>query len=429
MEQASIFDQILDPAYRADPYPLYDELRKTPVRREADGSYVVSTYYELVALLHDPRVSSDPANRPAASLGRPPPDPEEPGVRPDAFIRRDPPEHDRVRALAVRHFGPPHTPGRIEGMRGWLAEISAGLIDNLAGKNRADIVDEFSYPLPVTAICKILGVPRQDAPLLRQWVDAAVQSGDPNSGTAQERRRRNDRARAGLGRYLNGLADAHARDPGDDLISGMLTDPSPGGPLSRAELLANLVLLLVAGHETTVNLITNGMLTLLRHPDVLDRLNREPGLATGLVEELLRYDPPVQMLPNRATLADIDIAGTTIPEHSALTLVQAAANRDPSRFANADRFDPDRTDNQHLGFGSGIHYCFGASLARAEAQVALPALASRLVNPRLAADPPPYRPSPLLRGPSHLEVVFDAVLPGRRTSPCAPIRAWSRHSS
>jgi cytochrome P450 len=159
-----------------------------------------------------------------------------------------------------------------------------------------------------------------------------------------------------------------------------------------------------------VNLITNGMLTLLRHPDVLDRLRREPGMITGLVEELLRYEPPVQMLSGRATLADIDIADTTIPAGSPLALVLAAGSRDPKRFPDPDRFDPDRADNQHLGFGGGIHICFGAPLARVEAQVALPALARRLVNPRLVTDPP-YRPNPVLRGPRHLLVEIDGVVP------------------
>jgi cytochrome P450 len=179
--------------------------------------------------------------------------------------------------------------------------------------------------------------------------------------------------------------------------------------MSREDLLATAVLLLVAGHETTVNLIANGMLTLLRYPDVLARLRHEPELTTGLVEELLRYEPPVQMLSSRTALDDIDIAGTTIPKGAPLTLVLAAANRDPNRFPDPDRFDPDRADNAHLGFGGGIHYCFGAPLARVEAQIALPELARRLQNPRLVTDPPPYRDSPVLRGPRHLLVEFDGV--------------------
>jgi cytochrome P450 len=410
MAQGSIYEQVLDPASRANPYPLYAELRKTPVARQADGTYVVSTYHEIAALLHDPRVSSDLRNRPELGGAMPTPEDGPPGL-PPSFINRDPPGHDQLRGLAVRPFGPPHTPGRIEGLRPWLTEIAAGLIDKLAGKNRVDIVEDFAYPLPVTAICKILGVPLEDQPRFRRWADAIIDAVDPTTGTLEERLRRRAQVNAELGQYFNGLADAHASQPGDDLMSGLLTDTGGPGPMSREDLLATAVLLLVAGHETTVNLITNGMLTLLRHPDVLGRLNREPGLIVTLVEELLRYEPPVHLLPQRTTLADIHIAGTTIPAASPLVLVLAAGNRDPGRFPDPDRFDPDRTDNQHLGFGSGIHICFGAPLARTEAQVALPELARRLVNPRLVADPPPYRPNPVLRGPRHLQVDYDTVAP------------------
>jgi cytochrome P450 len=410
MAQPTIFDQILDPANRANPYPLYTELRKTPVTRQADGSYVVSTYDEIVALLHDPRVSSDKRIHPELGGATPTPEEGPPGA-PLSFINRDPPDHDRLRALAMRPFGPPCTPGRIEGMRPWLTEITSGLIGNFAGKNRVDIVGELAYPLPVTAICRLLGVPREDQPRFRGWADASVETADPSTGTFEQRMRRRAEVMAELGQYLGGLADAHARQPGDDLISGLLTDTGPHAPMSREDLLSTASLLLVAGHETTVNLIANGMLTLLRHPGVLDRLRHEPGLIVGLVEELLRYEPPVQFLPDRLALADIDVAGTTIPKGSRLTLVLAAGSRDPGSFPDPDRFDPERDGSQHLGFGGGIHYCFGAPLARVEAQVALPELARRLVNPRLVADPPPYRPNALLRGPRHLPVEFDAVAP------------------
>jgi cytochrome P450 len=425
MAEASIFDQILDPANRANPYPLYAELRKMPVTREADGSYVVSTYNEIVALLHEPRVSSDPRSHRELADSALAGEEAEPGAPRFSFIQRDPPEHDRLRELAMRPFGPPCTPGRIEGMRPWLTEIANGLIDKIAGRSRVDIVEDFAYPLPVAAICKVLGVPREDQPRFRVWADALIKNIDPTTGTFAERTRRTQQVRGEMTEYFGGLADAHARQPGDDVISGLLTDTGPHAPMSRGDLLSTASLLLVAGHETTVNLITNGMLTLLRHPDVLDRLRREPGMITRLVEELLRYEPPVQMRTNRATLADIDIAGTTIPAGSPLALVLAAGNRDPSQFADPDRFDPDRADNEHLSYGSGIHYCFGAPLARVETQVALPALAHRLVNPRLVTDPPPYRPSPELRGPRHLLIELDGVMPAPKAarepvSPGAP---------
>ncbi|MGI5243032.1 cytochrome P450 [Dactylosporangium sp. CA-139066] len=408
MAQASIYEQILDPANRANPYPLYTQLRRTPVTREADGTYVVSTYAEILMLLHDHRVSSDPRSRAEFAEGLP-------GL-PLSFISRDPPEHDRLRELATRPFGPPCTPERIEGMRPWLTETTDDLIGNLAGRHRIDIVDDFAYPLPVTAICRLLGVPREDQPRFHHWADGLVETADPTTGTFAERQRRRNQITGELGEYLGGLADDHAARPGDDLISGLLTDTGPHAPMARADLLSTCALLLVAGHETTVNLITNGMLTLLRHPDVLDRLREEPDLVTPLVEELLRYEPPVQLLTSRTALADIDIAGTTIPRGSPIALMLAAGSRDPGRFPDPDRFDPDRTDNVHLGYGSGIHYCYGAPLARVETQVALPALARRLVNPRLVADPPPYRPNPTLRGPRHLLVDIDAVTPATGTA-------------
>ncbi|MGW4962193.1 cytochrome P450 [Nonomuraea sp. NPDC004186] len=407
MAQASLYQQVLDPANRANPYPLYAELRKTPVTREADGTYVVSTYEEIVALLHDPRVSSDPRSRPGVAEATA--SPEDSLLLP--FINRDPPEHDRLRELAMRPFGPPQSPGRVDALRPWLAGVTDGLIDGFAGKNRIDAVAEFAYPLPVAAICHLLGVPREDEPRFHHWADATVEAFDPTTGTFEERQRRRSEVTRELGEYLNTLAEARVRQPGDDLISGLLTDTGPHGPMARTDLLNTGALLLVAGHETTVNLIANGLLTLLRHPDVLDRLRHEPDLSIPLVEELLRYEPPVHMLTGRSTLADIDIAGTTIPRGSPLALVLAAGSRDPHRFPDPDRFDPGRADNTHLGFGNGIHYCFGAPLARSETQVALSALARRLVNPRLVTDPPPYRPNPALRGPRQLMIEFDAVAP------------------
>jgi cytochrome P450 len=196
------------------------------------------------------------------------------------------------------------------------------------------------------------------------------------------------------------------------MLSGLVTDDGPEGRLSRGELMTNAALLLVAGHETTVNLITNGMLTLLRHPDILQRLRRQPDLAIGVVEELLRYEPPVHILSNRAALDDINIAGTTIPRGAPITFVLAAGSRDPDQLADPDRFDPDRQNLEHLGFGGGIHYCFGAPLARPEAKIALTELARRLENPHLVTDPPPYRPNPTLRGPRHLPAAFDRITPG-----------------
>jgi cytochrome P450 len=409
MTSGTLLRQITDYANRADPYPLYAELRKTPVARQEDGVYTVSTYWEILSLLHDPRLSSDLRNRtpqPGCAL----PMEEDPGL-PVSFIRLDPPEHDRLRRLATRPFGPPKCPRRVFNMRGELTRMVSDLIDGFQGRNQVDLVEDFAYPFPVTVICKLLGVPRQDEPRFHVWAEAIVAALDPNPAEGPaERQRASDQARSELGLYLAELIEEHRRTPGEDLLSALALDHGPDGQMTSVELIATGVLLLIAGHETTVNLITNGMLTLLRYPDVLKRLRDDPGLAVPLVEELLRYEPPVQLLPQRTALADIDIAGTVIPRGAPIWLVLASGNRDPQRFSDPDRFEPERQDNQHLGFGSGIHYCFGAPLARLEAQLALTELARRLGNPRLVNDPPPYRQNPVLRGPRHLSVAFDDLL-------------------
>lgn len=412
MTQASLLRRITDYANRANPYPLYEELRKTPVLHEGEGGpYLISSYWDIRGLLHDPRISSDATNLAAAGddelAG-----PETTGL-PPSFIRLDPPEHDRLRRIANRSFGPPHCPRRIDSMRDDLGEIVSSLIDGLGEATQIDLVDQFAYPFPVTVICRLLGVPREDEPRFRAWIDPLVASLDPDTrenGEA-ERRRGAQEARMELGMYLSGLVEQRSKEPRDDMLSELVTSHGPDGPMTMMEVLSTAVLLLIAGHETTVNLITNGMLTLLRHPEILQRLRGDPGLAVTIVEELLRYEPPVQLVPQRTCIADIDVRGVTIPKGARIWLVLAAGNRDPERFQDPDRFDPDRGDIQHLGFGSGIHSCFGAPLARLETQIALSELARRLDNPRLVEDPPPYRQNAVLRGPRHLNIGIDGVRP------------------
>ncbi|MER6950854.1 cytochrome P450 [Nonomuraea sp. NPDC000554] len=410
MSADTLVQQILDYDNRADPYPLYAELRRTPVARQHDGVYAVSTYWEILGLLHDPRISSDARNRDPLA-GGPPLAEDDPNL-PPSFIRLDPPEHDRVRRMVTRPFGPPVSPRRIHDMRGELAQMVSALIDGFDGKDRIDLVEDFAYPFPVKVISKLLGVPHEDEPLFHRWAEAIVAGLDFGTDQDPEERVRNaQQARIELGRYLAGLIEEHRRLPGDDMFSALATDRSADGQLSAIELIVTGVLLLIAGHETTVNLITNGMLTLLRNPDVLKRLRDDPALAPRLVEELLRFEPPVQFLPQRTCLADIDVAGTTIPKGSPIWLFLASGNRDPRRFHDPDRFTPERLDNQHLGFGSSIHYCFGAPLARLEAQLALTELARRLGDPQLVEDPPPYRSNPVLRGPRHLQLAFSGLAP------------------
>ncbi|PKW17879.1 cytochrome P450 [Saccharopolyspora spinosa] len=407
MPSTSPAQMITDFSVRADPYPIYAELRRQPVVRDESGVHLVTTYWEIRDLLQDPRISSDarnlaPGNYPMSAAQ------DDEGTLPPSFIRLDPPEHDRLRRLAMRPFGPPHSPRRIHDMHGELARIVTDLIDGLVGRDRFDVVDDFAYPFPVAVICQLLGVPQEDEPRFRTLVDAVVAGLSPAEDAAEQRRRA-QQSRLELGQYLAGLIEEHRRHPGDDMLSVWATDDGPEGRMSLVELITNAVLLLIAGHETTVNLITNGVLTLLREPAALERLRDDPSTAAATVEELLRYEPPVQMLPQRNTLADIEIAGAVIPKGAPVWLLLASGNRDPRRFADPDRFDPMRQDNQHLGFGFGVHACFGAPLARLETQLALTELTRRLHGPQLEADPPPYRPSPILRGPRHLQVTVEGI--------------------
>ncbi len=414
MSQETILREIFDYANRANPYPLWAKLRQTPVCWQEDGpdeggTYVVSTYREIEALLHDPRISSDSRNC-AQTGGRP-----RTTTDPYRFISLDPPEHDRLRRLAMRHFGPPERPAYLEQLRPEMLRIVTTLLDQVRDQRQIDFVESFAYPLPVTVICRILGVPREDEPKFHVWASSLAES---LAGQTEEQRRQRDQAFNDLNQYMAGLVEHHREHPGDDVLSGMATDTDAQGRMADPYLVATAAMLLFAGHETTVNLLGNGMLTLLRHPSMLERLRNAPDLIPATVEELLRYEPPVQFLPQRTTLDEITIAGTTIPKGVLVTLALAAGNRDPARFPDPDRFDPERRDNEHLGFGSGIHICFGAPLARMETQIALTELVRRLEQPRLVVDPPPYRPSPLLCGPEHLLIEVGGVRESQK--PLAP---------
>ncbi|MFD3586142.1 cytochrome P450 [Streptomyces sp. NPDC058683] len=393
MDSETLLARITDYASRPNPYPLYAELREAgPVVRQADGSHLVGGYHDIAALLHDPRMSTDPRIR--GQVTHKPP-----------FLRLDDPEHHRLRTLTMRPFGPPHSPGRVDAMRGEIDRITEELLKPFEAGRQIDLVDDFAYPLPVTVICRLLGVPREDEPLFRAWSDVLVAAADlkPEDDDSAGTHEAGDQARIELGGYLVNLAERRRGTPGDDLLSAFVNEPDPALRLTQEELAETAVLLLIAGHETTVNLITNGVLTLLRRPEHLDHLRRDPGLLPRTVEELLRYEPPVHMR-ERIPLTDITVAGTTLARGTSVILALAAGNRDPRRFDDPDRFDPTRPDNEHLGFGSGIHLCFGAPLARLEAQTALGALLPVLGTASLVQDPPPYRQNAMLRGPRHLPI-------------------------
>lgn len=401
-----LFADVLRPGSRPDPYPLYEQLSRHPVSLLADGTYVLTRYDDITMLLRDPRISADRKieDTPKARTmvrgadGKP-------VAR--QILSQDPPVHDTLRRQIMREFAP-----RITGLRGHIETLVTGLLDRHAGDGgpgQLDVVTDLAYPLPVTVICELMGVPREDEPVFSEFARKLTRGLDPAESLSEAELDELLDTRLQLRDYMIALVKDRMAHPGDDLVSALLRGGGGDGAMTLPDLISNLGLLLIAGHETTVNLITNGMLTLLRYPEAVERLRREPALMPLAVEELLRFEPPVQLLPQRTALTDVEIAGVTILKGAPLVLVLAAGSRDPERFPDPDRFDPARRDNQHFGFGSGVHICFGAPLARIEAQIALAELIRRLENPRLVQDPPPYRRSPILRGPQHLVVEIAGV--------------------
>jgi cytochrome P450 len=392
----TLFAELLMPEHRAAPQELWARLRERPVSEQDDGTWVVTGYDEVRALSADPRISA--AHEGAGERGR----------RVANFVVEDPPEHNRDRSMVMRHFGPPHRPGFVASLEASITKYAENSLDRLRGRTRMDVVDDYAYPLPVTVICDVLGVPHEDEPQFSVWTKAISLLASPDALADPETALRGSAASQEASQYMFGLVQRRKTDPGDDMISDMVHDDSPDGRLSDEQIVSNAIILLIAGHETTVNAIDNGILLLLRNPDQLERVRDDPGLMPGAFEEILRLEPPVQFR-DRTTLSDIPVAGVTIPRGATVQLSYAAANRDPKRFPDPDRFDPERLDNQHLSFNTGLHYCFGAPLARLEGLIALNTWLRRVKNPRLVQDPPPYRQSPALRGPAEMLVDFDTI--------------------
>jgi cytochrome P450 len=410
---------------RPNPYPFFDEMRKTPVTLMSNGICVVTGFSEIMTLGHDPRVSSDMRKGPLAAAIRG--DAKSNGNVPKAsaetidkygkdpsMIVMDPPEHDRTRRQAMRHFGPPHSPHVIPDMEPYCVRVVNDLLDKVKGKTQIDVVDDYAYPLPVAVICKVLGVPFEDEARFHAWVAeffAGIDLG-PEGATeeAQVRKQKAMAAGAELKKYVIGLIQsAEKNPPSDGMISRLVHDNGPDGRMSDSEIVNNTQLLLIAGHDSTVNTIAHCVLTLLRNPGAFDMVRRQPDLIPRAIEEVLRLESAVQFFPTRTALEDIDIAGTTIPKGSPIFLMYGAGNRDPRQFENPNKFDLERKEKESLGWGVGIHTCFGGPLARLEVNVALETFLRRVKNPRLVVDPPPYRPSQVFRGPIHCLIDIDGI--------------------
>lgn len=410
MSEDTLFSEVLDRANRADPYPIYARLRENPVSPQRDGSVVVSTHAAIRSLIFDPRLSSEdlpPSHRPPTGnplkdwLLNPIKDRIATAHRP--LIFRDPPDHDALRRIVMTQF----TISRVNAMKARAEAHLGELLDKRCGAREICVVEDIAYPLPVTIICEMLGVPREDEPTFQGWATQLATALEPDARHDEETQGQTRATFDAISAYMKVLIKEKRRHPQDDMLSGLAAG-TEAGAMGEFDLIATSILLLVAGHETTVNLIANGMLTLLRHPHELERLRQDAERAPRLVEEILRYEPPVHFRTRKA-LANIAIAGEVIPEGAPVVLLFAAANRDPARFAEPRRFDPDRPDNQHFSFGGSLHYCLGAPLARIEGEIALVTLARRLIDPRLVDDPPPYREGASLRGPKTLRLSVDRI--------------------
>ena len=389
------------PEFHANPYPFYQALReKDPIHQSPLGFWVLTRYDDVVTSLRDSRYGRDSfAPLIEAVYG---PETAE-GNLPRSMLMRDPPDHTRLRSLVNKAF----TPRVIEGMRARIQMIVERLLDKVQDARSMDVIDDLAYPLPVTVICEMLGVPLDDHEAIRGWSSDIARSLDAIGLLADpEIVARGVAARRNLTDYFRRLLPERRKHPKADLLSLLIAVEEQGDKLNEGELLAMCLLLFIAGHETTVNLIGNGSLALLEHPDQMAKLRDDPPLIASAIEELLRYDSPVQWTA-RITNSDVEIGGRTIPSGSMVIAAIGAANRDPHHFQDPDRLDIVRADNRHVSFGFGIHYCLGAPLARVEGQIALDTLLRRM--PDLALQTGAminWRKSSALRGLQTLRATF-----------------------
>jgi cytochrome P450 len=392
---------LLDPEVLADPYPLYEQLRtEDPVHWDPYlHAWVVTRYADVVEVLH--RFSAERTHTPEklAVLGM-----EQLAPIAQVMVRQmlflDPPQHSRVRGLAAVAF----TPRRVERLRRHIEEIADSLLDRVDSRGEMDVMEELANPLPAIVTAEMLGVPTEDHRLLKGWSQDFAEM----LGNFQHNPGRAAKVAVSLGEmtaYFQEAVRSQVTHPTEGLVNALTVAEVDGDRLTEDEVVANVIVTLVGGQETTTNLIGNGLLALLRYPEQMERLRNDPALVPSAVEELLRYESPSQ---HTARLArdDVQLGGRSIKRGQAVMAVMGAANRDPERFPDPDRLDLARADNRHLAFGWAAHFCFGAPLARIEGQIAFSALLRRLPNLRLRPEPVTWRSNLGLRGLTALPVTF-----------------------
>ncbi|MBS0221790.1 MAG: cytochrome P450 [Proteobacteria bacterium] len=389
------FLEAMSPAFREDPYPYYERFRgPSPLLRVADTIWFALGHTNVTALLRHPRLSTNESHA-ATEAKRTGEDPN----RTRSLLFMDPPEHTHLRGLVARAF----TPRRIEGLQTATQAIAAELVESMAQQSgTVDLIKAFAYPLPVRVICALLGVPPEDEATFTAWSRGIARSVDPTILRTPEIEASIGEAREGLQAYLGDLLAARRRKPGNDLLSALAAVEADGDRISPRQIVALAQLLLVAGHETTVNLIGNGTLALLHAPEQLALLRRSPELVGPAVDEMLRFDGPVQ-ITQRVVIEDMEVVGCPVKAGDEIMLVLGAANRDPSVFSDPHRLDVTRDARKHVAFGGGIHHCLGAALARMEGEIAFRTLLDRFDMIELAG-PPTRRPTFTLRGLESLPV-------------------------
>ncbi len=389
--------------FRQNPYPTYRRFREAdPVHWSAVfGFWACTRYDDIISILRHSKASANPRDWEqfddyAEALGGTGPAYD---MQSRWMLLKNPPDHTRLRKLVTKAF----TPRVVENMQVHIQDIVYDLLDAVHAKRRFDIIQDLAFPLPVIVIAELIGVPTQDREYFRDWTAALARSLDPI--ITPEITQAADKATEDLIAYFTALVTERRNSPQDDLLSGLIAAEEEGDKLDEDELLAMTILLFAAGHETTMNLIGNGMLALFRNPDQMAKLKADPSLIKTAVEEFLRYDGSVQITA-RVALEDIEVGGKTIRKNQQALLLLGAANRDPAHFSNPDRLDITRQENPHLTFGHGIHHCLGAPLARVEAQIAINSMLRRMPNIQLATDQLEWRDMLTLRGLKALPVVL-----------------------
>jgi cytochrome P450 len=407
MDTEAVIFNPFDPVWRADPYPFYRQLREQAPIGQVPGLEIwyLSRYDDCLAILRDRRGGVDTRKSPvyealAEMAGlRLPEDIEEQR----SFLFLDPPDHTRLRGLVAAAF----TPRVVEGMRQRIQELVDGLLESVDQRGRLDVVADLGYPLALTVISELLGIPPSDHARFTRWSKELAASMDPQLGAPPEVIERQIAAMREARDYLEELIGERRRHPGDDLLSALIDLEHEGDRLTEGELLSTVVLLFAAGHETTVNMLSNTMLALLTHPDQLAGLRADPQLAGAAIEEALRWDAPTQ-ITQRIALEDLTIDGHEIAKGAPIVVLLAAANRDDTRIPDAERFDVARPPVRNLSFGFGPHFCLGAALARLEGEVVLKTLIGRFGDMRMDADGVRRRDTFVLRGLEALPVEVGA---------------------